>query len=152
MRAKIPPDIVLIGCGVLMWLSARCLPRSGLAIPYHTVLSGLIALFGLVIIVSAKAALRKHRTTAQPGWRSLPTASVLVTTGVYNLSRNPIYLGMALLLVGWGVALANLASAIGVLIFVGFMTKCQIMPEEKVLGQRFGDEYRQYSSRVRRWI
>ncbi|MBK1442503.1 hypothetical protein JHJ32_21065 [Parapedobacter sp. ISTM3] len=104
MRAKIPPDIVLIGCGVLMWLSARCLPRSGLDIPYHTVLSGLIALFGLVIIVSAKAALRKHRTTAQPGWRSLPTASVLVTTGVYNLSRNPIYLGMALLLVGWGGA------------------------------------------------
>ncbi len=152
MDAKIPPDVILLGCGTLMWLSAKYLPEFGFGIPYHAVLSGVVLLSGLIIIFSAKATLSKHRTTERPGRHSLPRVTALVTTGVYNCSRNPIYLGMAILMVGWWMILMNWISIIGVFVFVRFITGFQIIPEERMLERMFGDEYRRYKSRVRRWV
>ncbi|MFC3199576.1 methyltransferase family protein [Parapedobacter deserti] len=152
MDAKIPPDIILLSCGTLMWLLARYLPGFGFEIGYHAVLALIIFLSGLVIIFSAKATLYKHGTTERPGRRSLPEVSTLVTTGIYGFSRNPVYLGMAVLLIGWTVMLTNWTAIIGVAVFAGVITGFQIIPEEKTLEYVFGDEYRRYKSRVRRWI
>ncbi|WP_177181236.1 methyltransferase family protein [Parapedobacter koreensis] len=152
MDAKIPPDIILLGCGTLIWLLVKYLPGFGFEIGYHALLSGMIFLLGFLIIFSAKATLYKHRTTERPGLHSLPRVTALVTIGVYRFSRNPIYLGMVLLLIGWTVMLMNWIGIIGVVVFAGFVTKFQIIPEEKMLDHIFGNEYRRYASRVRRWI
>ncbi len=152
MEAKIPPDLILLGCGTLMWLLAKYLPGFGFEIGYHVPLSGMVLLAGLVIIFMAKANLTKHCTTEQPGRHALPRATTLVITGVYRFSRNPIYLGMAILLIGWAMMLMNWIGIIGVIVFVAFITRFQIIPEEKMLERIFTGEYKRYRSRVRRWI
>lgn len=152
MGARIPPDFILLCCGILMWLSATYLPQFGFNAPYRFVVAGATLLCGLVIIFSAKAALARHRTTERPDRRSLLRATTLVTNGIYNHSRNPIYLGMTILLGGWWLFLMNWISIGGLFVFVGLLTKFQILPEEKALERIFGADYRRYRSRVRRWI
>ena len=79
-------------------------------------------------------------------------ASALVTSGVYRITRNPMYLGMLLVLAGWAVWLGNAAALIGLPLFVGVLNLLQIAPEERVLRGRFGDAFTRYAARVRRWI
>lgn len=152
MNTKVPPDIVLLACAIVMWLVTKYLSGFRLLIPCQAILSGVIMLFGLIISFLAKAALHKHRTTERSDQHSLPKATTLVTTGVYRFSRNPMYLGMAVLLIGWTLMLMNWLNIIGAIAFVGFITKFQILPEEKVLEYTFDDVYRHYKNKVRRWI
>ena len=79
-------------------------------------------------------------------------ASALVTSGVYRITRNPMYLGMLLVLAGWGVWLGNAAAFVGLPLFVAVLNLLQIAPEERVLRERFGDAFTRYAARVRRWI
>jgi protein-S-isoprenylcysteine O-methyltransferase Ste14 len=76
----------------------------------------------------------------------------MVTTGIYRFSRNPMYVGFALVLVGWACFVANLVAMLLVLAFVVYLNRFQIEPEERVLSARFGDEYRTYLRAVRRWL
>lgn len=152
MKAKIPPDIVFLSCGILMWLITKHIPGFHLNIPYPGVLAVIVFLLGFTIIYSAKKALKKQHTTERPGRDALYQVKALVTNGVYRHSRNPIYLGMVVLLFGWALILTNWLSMMGVIAFVWFITLFQILPEENALAQIFGDEYRQYKRRVRRWI
>lgn len=152
MKAKIPPDIVFLSCGILMWLTTKYIPGFQLNIPYRVVLVVIVFLLGLSVIYSAKKVLKKERTTEQPSRDALYQVKALVTKGVYRHSRNPIYLGMAVLLFGWALILTNWLSILGVFAFVWFITLFQVLPEENALEQIFGDEYRQYKHRVRRWF
>lgn len=152
METKIPPDIVLLICGALMWLAARYLPQFGVTISYHVILFVIFLLAGTVIAWSGKMALSRHRTTERPDSRSLSQAKVLVTGGAYQYTRNPVYAGMTIVLIGWAVFLMNGLAAAGVLVFIGFMTRFQILPEEKALEIRFGSEFIRYKKRVRRWV
>lgn len=78
--------------------------------------------------------------------------SSLIVHGVYRYSRNPMYLGMVLVLLGWAVWLAN-AMAFAVLpAYVTFIDRFQIAPEEAVMARRFGGPFRDYRARTRRWI
>ena len=143
---------MLLACGALMWLLARYTVVSTFSIPGQTVLSGITMLAGVVIIFRANGTLRKHRTTGQPGERALTEATHLVTTGPYRFSRNPIYLGMVLLLVGWALIWSGWPSIAVVIAFVLFITRFQIMPEEKALEHLFDKKYIHYKNQVRRWI
>lgn len=76
----------------------------------------------------------------------------MVTSGVYRISRNPMYMGMVLFLTAWAVYLAAMLPFFGLLAFILYITRFQILPEERALHALFGDEYTAYAARVRRWL
>ena len=152
MKASIPPDLVLLICGALMWLIADFLPQYTFRLPHKGLWFGLVLLAGFSLSLSAKIAMSRHNTTARPGKKSLPAANALVTTGIFSYTRNPIYLGMAVMLLAWMIFLENWLSIAGVFIFIGFISSYQIRAEEEALGHTFGEAYARYKKRVRRWI
>lgn len=93
---------------------------------------------------------RFHKTTVNPS--SPDTATALVTSGVYSVTRNPMYVGFVIALVGWGSYLGNVASLVFVPAFVLYMNYVQIPLEEKALAAVFGECYSDYKSRIRRWL
>ena len=148
--ARIPPLAVTLAAALTMRLLAQALPAPALALPARTVLALGVLLIGVVIAVAAVMALLGAGTTVDP--LAPERTSSLVVDHVYSYSRNPIVLGMALVLLGWAVWLAN-ATALAVLpAFVAFIDRFQIAPEEKVMAQRFGGRFRDYLARTRRWI
>jgi len=80
------------------------------------------------------------------------SASALVVAGIYRWTRNPMYLGMATVLAAWGLYLANIGALAGVALFVAYMNRFQIAPEERALEARFGADFAAYRGRVRRWL
>lgn len=145
-----PPPVVTLAIGVLMWFVARRLPALDFALPSRAVLASAFVLAGVALMGACAWQFRRAGTTVNP---MKPTkASALVDNGFYRLSRNPIYLGDALILVGWGLWLANLASLAAIVLFVAYLNRFQIGPEERALRAAFGAEYDAYRARVRRWI
>jgi protein-S-isoprenylcysteine O-methyltransferase Ste14 len=111
----------------------------------------LLVLVGLSFDLAGLLAFRASRTTVNP--MRPERASALVTRGVYRITRNPMYVGMAFLLLAWGVYLAHWpALLLGPAAYVLYLNRFQIAPEERVLLGLFGEEYRAYMSRVRRWL
>ena len=104
----------------------------------------------LEMIVMWSVSLRRARTTVNP--LRPERASALVTTGVYRITRNPMYVGMALMLLAWAVLLASPAALAGPVTFIAYMNRFQIGPEEDALDTLFGPDYAAYRSRVRRWL
>jgi protein-S-isoprenylcysteine O-methyltransferase Ste14 len=105
---------------------------------------------GLVLDAAALAAFVRARTTVNP--LRPEKSSALVRSGAYRLSRNPMYLGLALLLAGWAIWLANALALALLPAFVAWLDRFQIRPEERALAARFGAEYEAYRARVRRWL
>lgn len=113
-------------------------------------LASLLVLIGLAFMVAGVARFRKAQTTIDP--LNPEKAEQLVVTGVFCLSRNPMYLGMALIAIAWAIYLANPWSFIGVLGFVLFINRFQITPEERAMDKLFGDQYAKFKATVRRWL
>ena len=84
--------------------------------------------------------------------RAPERSSRLVTGGVYRFSRNPMYLALALFLLAWALWLGNGAALVWPALFAAYLTRFQIVPEERALAAKFGQEYAQYCRRVRRWF
>ena len=93
---------------------------------------------------------RRNKTTINPV--DLESASALVTSGVFRFSRNPMYVGFTAMLVGWAVCLAAPWALVGPVAFVLFTNRFQIIPEERVMRDKFGQAYDDYQAQVRRWI
>lgn len=108
----------------------------------------LLFIIGAGLNIWADQMMKKQNTTVKPDEK--PT--VLIETGVFKISRNPMYLGMALLLLGAGFILGSLTSFIGVILFVAAMEIMFIPNEEKILQEQFGEEYLAYKNKVRRWV
>ena len=104
----------------------------------------------LFAILSGIVSFRQARTTVNP--MKPETATTLVTSGVFRYTRNPMYLGMLLVLLAWAAFLASPASLAGVIAFVIYMRHFQIRPEEAALTSLFGQAYLEYRQRVRRWL
>jgi protein-S-isoprenylcysteine O-methyltransferase Ste14 len=109
-----------------------------------------LSLLGGVFSLGGIVAFRRARTTVNP--HRPAKATVLVTTGVYRVTRNPMYLGLVFLLVASTVYLSVPLLLFGPLAFVLYIGRFQIRPEERVLAGLFGAEYSRYTSRVRRWL
>ena len=150
LELKVPPVLVVAVSGWLMWVSALLLPGFGRVLPGRLAVAGLFVAAGVAVALAGVVAFRRSRTTVNP--LRPETASSLVSNGIYRYTRNPMYLGMALALLGWGVFLSNPASLIGLFAFVAYMNRVQIAPEERALAARFGDDFSAYVARVRRWI
>ncbi len=150
MNNRIPPPIVGLLTALLMWVAARQIAALDFAFRGQQAVAGVLAALGIAIELVSIIAFFRARTTVNP--LAPQRAEALVVTGLYRFSRNPMYLGMAILLVGWGIWLGNAASIALVLLFTGFITRFQIKPEEAALSDSFGDDYRAYCAKVRRWI
>jgi protein-S-isoprenylcysteine O-methyltransferase Ste14 len=115
----------------------------------RTLAAGL-ALVALVIDGAALWSFHQARTTINP--LKPGSASHLVTSGVYRITRNPMYLGMATLLTAWACWLGTTWPFLGPVVFVLYITRFQIQPEEQALTKRFGEPYLAYRRHVRRWL
>ncbi len=148
LKNKIPPPIVgLIFMGII-YLSRSL--TSPFIIEYQTIIAAEIAVFGLVVILTAGLQFKRHKTTVNP--LKPETASSLVSDGIFKFSRNPMYLGMLCFLISAGVYLGAWSSVVIIPMFIIYMNEMQIKPEEQAIEQLFGDDYILYKKSVRRWI
>src|SRR5688572_18501995 len=132
-----------------MWLASRA-PALGFEVPARRVIAVSLAILGVAVAIAGVVSFRRAQTTVNP--LKPESTSSLVVSGVYRFSRNPMYVGMLLVLLGWAVLLSNVLALAIVPAFVLYMNRFQIGPEETVLARMFGGEYETYRSRVRRWI
>ena len=149
-KPLIPPPIQGLIAALAIWLIAKHLPEFNLETPFQKTAAILIALIGLSIDLICAFLFIKTKTTISPINPS--NTSTLVTTGLYKISRNPMYLGLLLLLTGWSLWQGNPISLLVILIFMTSITLTQIKPEESALEEKFGQDYRDYKNQVRRWI
>jgi len=150
LELKLPPPLITLLAAALCWLVSAALPQLDVAVSGRVIAAGLLGLVGLIIGGLGVASVWRAGTTIEP---TRPEASSsLVTTGVYRVTRNPMYLGLAILLLGWLIFLSNVAAFLILPCFVAYMTRFQIIPEERALERRFPDQFRTYWHAVRRWI
>jgi protein-S-isoprenylcysteine O-methyltransferase Ste14 len=133
-----------------MWVIARLVPGGSFSVPGSLGIAVSFALAGLAVAVAGVVSFRRARTTVNP--MRPETASHLVMSGIYRRTRNPMYLGMLLVLVGWALFLANALAFVFPIAFVLLMNRLQIVPEEAALAARFGAEFADYRAEVRRWL
>lgn len=150
LENRIPPPLVAVLFVVAMWACARWLPVLDLSFPGQGLATGLFVAAGLGVIGFAIVQFARARTTIDPLHPA--AASALVSDGVFRLTRNPMYLGMALVLAGLALRLGDGGSALLVAGFVATITRFQIAPEERALRAHFGEEFEAYTRKVRRWI
>lgn len=150
LNLLVPPPIVTVLAGLLMWLAERSLEVGSFAFPQQQEVALAIWMLGGLLMVWAIAAFISGKTTVNP--LKPHYASQLLTTGVFAFSRNPIYLADLLLLLGWLVWLGNVLTVVVMALFVAYITVFQIIPEERILHKMFGDRYTEYYREVRRWI
>ena len=132
-----------------MWLTTRLIPpfefprvRLSVALAF--------ACIGLALDLAGLISFMQARTAVNP--LKPDRASSLVSTGIYCVTRNPMYLGLLLMLFGWATFLANGLAYLVALLFVPYINRFQIGPEERVLVEKFGAGFCDYKTRVRRWI
>lgn len=146
LETRVPPPLVALALGAIAW------GVGGLEydLPGRTVFAIHAAALGLAIEIAAALAFRKAATTVLP-WTP-ERSSALVTSGLYRFSRNPMYLGQALLLTAWVLYLGTWPALAAVPAYVLYLNRFQIGPEERILAAKFGAAYDAYRARVRRWI
>lgn len=150
MENKIPPLILVIILGLIMWGISRGTPAISMNDTAHFITVFIIAASGVFFCVAGILSFRSAKTTVDP--LHPESASSLVTTGIYRISRNPMYVGFALLLGAWAIYLASLWTLLGVAAFITYIDRFQIVPEERALSALFGIDFEQYQSNVRRWL
>lgn len=150
LEAKVPPPVVALVIALAMWTVARYTSVFEVAGSMRILVAVTLALVGIAFSASGIAAFRRAKTTLDP---MKPTsASSLVTTGIYRLTRNPMYVGLLFVLLAWSAFLSAPWALTGPVVFVAYMTRFQILPEERALERVFGDAFMTYKARVRRWL
>ena len=150
MRLKTPPAVQLFISALLMWIISIYAANFRFIFNFNNELALFCLIIGGTIIVFGIAAFRKAETTVTP--LHPDKASSLVTMGIYQYIRNPMYFGLFIILFSIGFYLQNLASMFVLPIYVWFISKYQIIPEEEALHKLFGQDYINYQDRARRWI
>jgi protein-S-isoprenylcysteine O-methyltransferase Ste14 len=135
---------------VAMWALNRYCPVLSLIPESWRVLGWWVMGIAPVTPITAVIQFRREHTTGNP--RKPETASTLVDFGVYAWTRNPMYLGLAILLLGWAIKLGSLTPLVVALLFPPLIQRVQIRPEGHALRIRFGKDYEQYCRRVNRWF
>ena len=149
LELKVPPPAVGLLIAAAMWGIAQVSPAT-LAVPNPHFAAAAIALAGISFDIAGLISFRRARTTINPLRPNKTTA--LVSSGVYRITRNPMYVGLLFLLIAWAIFLASPWALIGPLTFVLFINRFQIEPEERVLEGLFGEDFSNYKKRVRRWL
>lgn len=150
LELKIPPAVITLIITIAMWWIDQYLVLDwALFEPIWSVsfmfvgIGGLFGVLGLIEFYKSSTSIDPHDPHK---------ASSLVTNGVYSISRNPMYVGLLLILVGYGFYLGNVLVFAMLPLFIGYMNRYQIIPEENIMEENFGEEYQKYKSEVRRWL
>ncbi len=150
LELSVPPVAVFLLAILLMYLLKGLIPSFMVTVPFvKLVVTGLILLSGYIGIAGVYE-FRKVKTTLNPV--KPENASTVVNTGIFAYTRNPMYVALLLLIIALGLWWQHLSVILCGALFVSYMNRYQIKPEERVLERRFGDEYLKYKNRVRRWI
>lgn len=147
---KVPPPVVALLIAAAMWLVPLVTPELDVPMLIRITLAASIALVGGAFSLAGVISFRRAKTTVNP--MKPEKASSLVTSGIYAITRNPMYVGLFLVLVGWAAFLSSALALAGPVAFVLYIGRFQITPEERVLSTIFGSEYIEYQTRVRRWL
>ena len=150
LELKIPPVVLVLLFALVMWLVAQWLPPVALPAIWSWVLAVGFANAGVVVALAGVLAFRRADTTVDP--RVPQQSSTLVIKGIYRYSRNPMYVGFLLLLAALAIYLRSPLAFALLPLFVLYMNRFQIAPEERFLLQKFGAEYQAYQAQVRRWL
>ena len=148
MKNKIPPPIVTFFFGLCIYFSQEYFPEFNLE--FLTMLSYILYFAGLTVLILAVRLFKKQNTTVNP--IKIENASSLVTSGIFEYSRNPMYLGMALILLGLTLMFNVIGGTLFTLLFTIYITKFQIKPEEEVMEKLFGEDFLEYKQNVRMWL
>ena len=148
MKTKIPPPIVTLVSALLIFFSRELFPNY--VFEYQSMLSIAIFISGLMILFSAVSLFKEKETTVNP--MSPEKASSLVVDGIFKYTRNPMYLGMSVVLLSISIQFNLIGGLLILLLFVGYITVFQIIPEEEAMEENFGEEYLSFKRSTRRWI
>jgi protein-S-isoprenylcysteine O-methyltransferase Ste14 len=150
LEVKIPPPAVAAAIAVAMWGTSRLAPLLQVPSAVRLGVAAAILLVGIGFSAGGVLAFRRARTTLNP--TKPEQASSLVSSGVYRVTRNPMYVGLSFQLVAWAVFLSSAWALLGPVAFVLYIGRFQITPEERALAKLFGSEFTDYQAKVRRWL
>jgi protein-S-isoprenylcysteine O-methyltransferase Ste14 len=145
-KLYIPPSLIAY-CFVCMAVFYFALPDFNMILFPFNFIGLMIAFSGFFLMGKARDLFKKHQTTLQ-----IKTSNHLITEGVFAKTRNPMYLGMFILIFGFSIVSMNLISLILPFLFIIFVRFIFINKEEKLMLDQFGEEYLSYRNKVRRWI
>ena len=150
LELRIPPVALVILMAALIGLASWTMPAFVFEFPFRRILSVSLWIIGAIVSGLGIVSFRRARTTVNP--MKPDSASSLVTSGIYRRTRNPMYLGFLMVLLGWAVFLSNALAFLVLPAFIFYMNRFQIEPEENALHALFGRQFAAYRSRVRRWL
>lgn len=150
LELKIPPPAVALAIALLMWLTSFLFGFIPIPLPYRVGAALALLVIGQGISISGIVLFQRAKTTLNPFKPG--ASSVLVTEGIYRFTRNPMYLGLLITLLGWAAFLASPPALVFLYFYVVYINRFQIDPEERMLSTLFGDGYATYRTRVRRWL
>ena len=148
IKTKFPPPLVALTFGFLINYTKNIFPK--IEIKNEIIFGSFMIISGLIIILSAIILFKKYQTTITP--LNPSNATKLITDGIYKFSRNPMYLGLLLVLVGISIILNLTGGFFFILLFILYINLFQIIPEENAMVDLFKDEFLEYKKNVRRWI
>ncbi|AVH26315.1 MULTISPECIES: methyltransferase family protein [Vibrio] len=150
LELKVPPVAVFLLVILLMYGLTVLVPSLNISVPFVEVVVGGLTLLSGYMGIAGVYEFHKVKTTVNPV--KPDTASSVVRTGVFSFSRNPMYMALLLLIIAIGLWWQHLSVVLCSVVFVSYMNRFQIKPEERVLERLFGEEYVDYKNHVRRWI
>ena len=151
LELKVPPVAqVIVTAAAMAGVSTKVAPALKFSLKGSAALAVGLGAIGLGSAILGVTQFKKAQTTPNP--QALEKVSSLVTSGIYQYSRNPMYVGLVLVLFSWALYLSHFLAFVLLPIFILYMTRFQIQPEERMLAQRFGKAYQVYKAKVRRWV
>ena len=150
MKLKVPPALLFIVFVLIMRVTDQLFSYEIIASPYQQMVAYIVFGVGVIIGLLGVFEFRRRSTTVNP--HKPENTSELVTSGIYQISRNPMYLGLLMGLVAVAIRLGNVSSMLLLPVFVWYMNVFQIKPEEEVMEEKFGQNFIRYMNTTRRWI
>jgi protein-S-isoprenylcysteine O-methyltransferase Ste14 len=150
VETRIPPPLLILLLGAGAWWLARAWPEAGFPLPWHNALALVAAMIGIALNLAPKIAFQRAATTVNP--MRPQAANALVRSGLHRWSRNPMYLGQAMIVLAWALHLQHALAFAMVPAYVLYIGRFQVRAEERALRERFGRDYDDYCRRVPRWL
>jgi len=148
IKTKFPPPLVALTFGFLINYTKNIFPK--IEVKNEFIFGSFMIISGLIIILSATILFKKYQTTITP--LNPSNATKLITDGIYKFSRNPMYLGLLLMLLGTSIILNLTGGFFLIPLFILYLNLFQIIPEENAMADLFENEFLEYKKNVRRWI
>ena len=145
---KIPPPLLVLILIISNYFSSKKIDL--IFLPYQKLISFILLFIGILILINPILKFIKSRTTIDP--IKFKKVNKLITSGIYKYSRNPMYLGLLMIVISTTIFYLNIFSITTPIIFYFWINKFQIKREEIFLTKKFGKEYLLYKTKTRRWI